>query len=109
MSARKTRTLPACMDVRAVWRLRLYVAGATPRATCTLANLKDICERHLPGRYQLRVIDVSKRPNQARANQIVATPTLIRTFPKPVCVLCGDLSNRPRALAALNLSAAQPP
>jgi circadian clock protein KaiB len=30
-----------------VWRLRLYVAGQTPRSLTAFENLKRICESHL--------------------------------------------------------------
>jgi circadian clock protein KaiB len=41
-----------------VWELRLYVAGQTPKCLSAIANLKRICEEHLPGQYQLEVIDL---------------------------------------------------
>lgn len=88
---------------RDVWQLRLYVAGQTPRTASTLANLKHICTQHIPGNYRLRVIDVRTNPALAKADQIVAIPTLVRTFPEPVRRIVGDLSNRRHALAALDL------
>ena len=33
----------------AVWTLRLYVAGQTPKSLTAFANLKKICEEHLAG------------------------------------------------------------
>jgi circadian clock protein KaiB len=40
------------------WELRLYVAGQTPRSLSAFANLKKICEEHLPGRYNIEVVDL---------------------------------------------------
>jgi circadian clock protein KaiB len=41
--------------------------------------------------YELEVIDVYQQPELARANQIVATPTLIKEFPRPVRRFIGNL------------------
>jgi circadian clock protein KaiB len=39
------------------------------------------------------VIDIYQQPKLARANQIVATPTLIKEFPRPVRRFIGNLAN----------------
>ena len=59
------------------WKLRLYVAGQTPKSIRAFANLKVLCEEHLKGRYQIEVIDLLEHPHMARGDQIVATPTLV--------------------------------
>ena len=41
-----------------IWRLRLYVAGQTPKSLQAFANLKRICEDHLEGQYRIEVIDL---------------------------------------------------
>ena len=73
--------------------LRLYVAGATMRSRQALLRARELCEGALKGEYRLEVIDVYQQPALAREGQIVATPTLVREFPKPVRRLIGDLSN----------------
>lgn len=45
--------------------LRLYVAGATNRSTRAITTVRRLCERYLPGRYRLEVIDVYQQPEQA--------------------------------------------
>jgi len=87
--------------------LRLYVAGATPQSTRALMNIKEICEEHLQGRYELDVVDVFVKPAQARAEDIVAVPTLLKKLPAPLRRLVGDLSNRERVLIGLNLKPKQ--
>ena len=52
--------------------LRLYVAGTTPRSARAIANLKNICEEHLAGRYDLNVVDVYQQPTLAKGEQIIA-------------------------------------
>ncbi len=85
------------------WDLRLYVAGQTPKSLAALANLKVICESHLKGKYRIEVIDLSAHPELARADQIVALPTLIRKFPPPMKRILGDLSNWERVLVGMEL------
>ncbi len=86
-----------------VWKLRLYVAGLTPRALRAFANLKRICEVYLKGRYTLEVIDLVKSPALAKDDQILAVPTLVRKLPEPVRKIIGDLSNTERVLVGLDL------
>lgn len=87
----------------AKWRLRLYVAGNTVNSVSAFANLKDICETHLGGRYSIEVVDLFRNPQLARGDQIIAVPTLVRRLPYPVKKIIGDLSNRERVLVGLDL------
>ncbi len=86
------------------WQLRLYVAGQTARSVAALSNLKRICEEHLQGAYDIEIVDVVKNPELARADQIIALPTLVRKLPPPIKKIIGDLSNTERVLVGLNLS-----
>ena len=83
--------------------LRLYVAGQTPRCIAAFANLKEICETHLAGRYRIEVIDLLLNPQLAAGDQILAIPTLVRKLPEPVRKIIGDLSNTERVLVGLDL------
>ena len=90
-----------------VWDLRLYIAGQTPRSVAAFANLKKLCEEHLPGRYKIEVVDLMQHPQLAAGDQIVAIPTLVRKLPEPLRRIVGDLSNTERALVGLQLRPAQ--
>jgi circadian clock protein KaiB len=92
-----------------VWRLRLYVAGQTPRSLTAFANLKEICETHLKGRYQIEVIDLVERPHLSKGDQILAIPTLVRKLPQPMRKIIGDLSDTERVLVGLDLCPPPPP
>ncbi|ACY15623.1 circadian clock KaiB family protein [Haliangium ochraceum] len=92
-----------------VWNLRLYIAGDSPKSRAALANLEKMCERHLPGRYTIEVIDLVKRPELAKAHQILAIPTLIREVPEPIKRVIGDLSDESKALLNLDLDALELP
>lgn len=85
------------------WQLRLYVAGQTPKSLTAFANLKRICEEHMPGKYEIEIIDLVKNPTLARGDQILALPTLVRKLPTPVRKIIGDLSNTERVLVGLDL------
>lgn len=83
--------------------LQLYVAGMTPRSARAIANIKEICEQHLKGRYDLLVIDLYQHPELAAGEQIVALPTLIKKLPPPLRRMIGDLSDRNQVLIGLDL------
>jgi len=87
----------------AQWVLRLYVAGQTPKSLTAFANLKRLCEEHLEDRYAIEVVDLSKQPQLAQHDQIVALPTLVRKLPKPIKRVIGDLSNIERVTACMDL------
>lgn len=86
-----------------VYQLRLYVAGQTPKSLAAFANLKKICEEHMPGQYEIEVIDLLKKPQLASGDQILAIPTLVRKLPAPIKKIIGDLSNTERVLVGLDL------
>jgi circadian clock protein KaiB len=83
--------------------MRLYIAGQTPKSLRALANLKQICEEHLAGKYHIEIIDLLENPQLASTDQILAIPTLIRKLPEPMRKIIGDLSNAERVLVGLDL------
>ena len=85
------------------YRLRLYVAGQTPKSILAFRNLKVICEEHLQGRYEIEIIDLLTNPQLAQGDQILAVPTLVRRLPQPIKKIIGDLSNKERVLVGLDL------
>ena len=86
-----------------IFELKLYVAGQTPKSIAALANLRRVCEEHIPGRYRIEVIDLVEQPARARTDQIVAIPTLVRRLPAPLRKVIGDLSNVERVLVGLQI------
>jgi circadian clock protein KaiB len=85
------------------YNLRLYVAGQTPKSIAAISNLRKICEQHLPGRYEIEIIDLMQDPALAMRHQIVAIPTLIRQLPEPLKRIIGDLSNTEKVLVGLDI------
>jgi circadian clock protein KaiB len=105
-SPAKLSTLEGPSDINR-WELRLYVAGKTAKSMAALENLKKICEEHLPGQYEIEVVDLLVHPQLAKGDQIVAIPTLVRKLPEPIRKVIGDLSNTDRTLVGLQVRPAK--
>ena len=82
--------------------LQLYVAGSSQQSRRAIANVRKICQDSLQGVYELQVIDIFQQPLLAKAEQIVAVPTLIKKLPGPKRLFIGDLSDSLTILARLN-------
>ena len=91
---------------RVKYVLRLYVAGTREASLRAVTNIKQICERHLSGRYRLDVVDLYQQPSRAKEDDVVAAPTLVRTEPGPMLRIVGDLSDERRVLAWLGIRGA---
>jgi len=85
--------------------LRLFVAGASTRSRQAVLRIRHLCEAELKDGCKLEVIDIYQQPGLARTNQIVATPTLIKEFPKPMRRFIGNLANIAGQFAELDLIA----
>lgn len=92
-----------------MYRLRLYVSGASGPSHRAVANLRELCSRELAGRSQVEVVDVIENPALADEDKILATPTLVRRLPLPVRKIIGDLSDRERVFQGLDLPVASAP
>ena len=97
LAARAGRASPA------TYEFRLFVAGNTPRSLRAIANFKTICAKYIEGEVSLRVIDVYQQPQRARADDVLAVPTLLQVEPGPVRRILGDLSDAARVVARLNV------
>lgn len=84
--------------------LKLFVSGSTPRSERAIANLRRLCEDEFPECYELQVIDVIEHPEQAEAERVLATPTLIKQLPPPLRRVIGDLSDRDKVFLGLDLT-----
>lgn len=90
-------------DATERYKLRLFITGSTPRSTRAIQNMRQICDENLKGRYDLEVIDVYDDPDATKELQIIATPTLVKILPEPLRRIIGDLSDKERVLAGLNI------
>lgn len=83
----------------------IYVIGETMRSQRAIANLRALLELHASNQYELEVIDVSKQPERAEAERVIATPMVLRRSPWIRRVI-GDLSDFDAAARALGLDQA---
>jgi len=97
------RLAAAARRLPKLWQLRLYVMDQTPKSVTAFANLKDICETHLKGRYRITVVDLMKQPQLAKGDQILAIPTVVRKLPTPIRTIIGNLSDIEHVLVGLDL------
>ena len=99
---KKAARRPAARAQR--YQFQLFVTGTTLRSTQAVVNIRALCEQHLPGQYELEVIDMYQQPDQAALGQIIAAPTLVKKFPAPLMRMVGNLANREQLLVKLNLA-----
>jgi circadian clock protein KaiB len=110
-STDRSRAFEAALRARAgglsatAYVFRLFVAGSTPRSLRAIVNLKLICAKYIEGEVSLRVIDVYQQPHLARADHVLAVPTLLQIEPGPIKRILGDLSDVERVVTGLNLRA----
>ncbi|MFW5729622.1 MAG: circadian clock KaiB family protein [bacterium] len=85
------------------WRFELYVAGISPKQQLALRNLTQVCDDALGDNYKIDVIDILEQPELVRNRQILATPTVIRTYPLPERRVIGDFTQRDEVYRGLEL------
>ena len=85
------------------YMLRMYVTGASPNSAKAISNIKNICETHLSGMYELEIIDIYQEPLIAQKEQVIALPMLVKSSPLPFKRLIGDMSDTKKVLRALGL------
>ena len=85
------------------YQFTLYVVGTTPRTARAIVNLRQLFEQHLPGRYDLEIVDIAQNPQIAVRDQVVAVPLLIRSQPLPKRRFVGDMSDTDKLLRGLEI------
>lgn len=75
------------------YAFHLYVVGMSAHSMRAMECVKRLCEGRLQGRVQLKIVDLLLQPSLAKEENVIAVPTLIRTFPLPVRRMIGDLSD----------------
>jgi circadian clock protein KaiB len=88
----------------AFFEFRLYVVGSGINCEQAKANLVEICDKYLPNRHRIEIIDIYRNPDRAIADGVLLTPTVIKVAPLPVRHILGSLADLPPVLDALGLS-----
>jgi circadian clock protein KaiB len=107
MKKTSAKKRPAAASRGDFFILRLYIAGQTPNSMTAIDNLKKICEEKLQGKYRIEVVDLLKKPQLAKGDQIIAIPTLVRRLPPPVKKIIGNLSKTESVIVGLDLQLAR--
>lgn len=82
---------------------KLYIAGDFLLSARAVINLKRICQAQFGDNYDIEIIDVIQKPQQAELANITVTPTLVKDYPLPLKRLIGDLSQTELVLSELTL------
>lgn len=90
-----------------VFAFRLYIAGDAPNSLQAIANLTQMCETHMPGRYDIEIVDVLLEPKRALTEEIYMTPMLVTGSPGPGHRIVGTLSHAEPILQILGLGVAK--
>ncbi len=85
--------------------LKLYVTGRTRRAQEAVRNMRALVEAYGSETFDLVVVDVLENPEQAEADKILATPTLLQSGPYGTARIVGEFSESARVRQLLGLSA----
>ena len=85
------------------YSLRLFVTGTSPVSVRAIGNVKEICEKYLPGKYELEIIDIYQQPLLVQSENITAVPMLVQKQPLPKRRLIGDMSDRDKVLNWLRI------
>jgi len=85
------------------YTLCLYVAGLSPRSQKAIQNIRKLCDKYLPGNYELTIYDIYKNPIVAKDGQILVLPTLVKKLPPPLRKFVGDMSNTDKLLVGMDL------
>ena len=90
------------------YHLRLYIAGDAQNSREAMANLREICDKHLGGACTIDIVDVFQLPARAMEDGIFMTPTLVKLAPGVRRTIVGTLSDIGTVLHALELPARLP-
>lgn len=96
-------------ESRVKYVFTLYVAGARARSQRAIENIRRLCEEHLAGRYELKIVDIYQQPALAQDAQIIAAPTLVKKVPPPLRRLIGDLADEGSLRVSLGIKVSEEP
>lgn len=81
----------------------LFVVSDGSNSRRARENLERLCEQYLPGRHRIEIVDVTKDFQAALDHNVLLTPSVVVTAPRPRITVHGDLSDPRKFINALNL------
>ncbi len=74
---------------------KLYISWLDEKAIKIIGDLREILNNEVEGDFHLEIIDILKSPDQiADEDEIMATPTLVKSFPLPRRKTLGYIANK---------------
>lgn len=83
--------------------LQLYVTGMSSKSMEAIENIKHLCDEHLQDAFELEIIDLYKNPEAASEQQIIFSPSLVKTLPLPRKTLIGTFNDTDKVLRGLGI------
>ncbi len=83
---------------------KIFLSGRTSRSEQLIANLKNFLKDEFKDQYSLEIIYVTEDTAAAESAKILCTPALIRELPPPSRRVVGDITDKKKVLAGLDLS-----
>jgi len=102
------KTNHAPLSGGATHRLRLFIVGNEPNSIKACQNLEQFCARHIAGRSEIVIIDVTEDFQAALDAGVLVAPTLIVDAPSPQKMLIGTLNDEAKMFEALGISVEAP-
>ena len=84
--------------------LQLYVSGMSLKSMEAIGNIKRLCDEHLHDTFELEIVDLYKNPEAASEQQIVFSPSLIKSLPLPRKVLIGTFADTEKVIKGLGIT-----
>jgi len=84
--------------------LQLYVSGMSLKSKEAIENIKRLCDEHLHDTFELEIVDLYKNPEAASEQQIVFSPSLIKSLPLPRKVLIGTFADTEKVIKGLGIT-----
>ena len=84
--------------------LHLYVSGMSAKSMEAIENIKKLCDEYLKDAFELEIIDLYKNPEAASEQQIIFSPSLVKTLPLPKKVLIGTFKDTDKVIKGLGIS-----
>lgn len=90
------------------YRLKLFITAGSAPCALAVRTLRGICDEELQGDCELIVLDVREHSAASEKAGVLVTPTVLRERPAPIRKLIGDLSDKERVLAGLEIAPGHP-
>jgi circadian clock protein KaiB len=84
-------------------KFKLYITGKTFRSEKAIDTLSNICDL-IGENAEMTIIDILEDPEEAEKDKILATPTLLKTYPPGTRRIVGDLYDIDKVIRGLDLT-----